>query len=449
MLRTLFRATLPLFLAAVLGVVRPVAVPVGAQTPVRARPTLAADRDALHAPGSDVKIYLLTMGDGPRVWEMFGHSSIWIRDTVALRDTVVNWGVFDSSQPNFIPHFLKGLMLYSIGGNRMEDVLYSYRYWNRSLTSQELDLTATQKDSLLHIIQRNFLPDNVHYRYDYFVDNCSTRPRDILDMVLGGQLRIGADSLSGTSYRFHALRLMQSNVPLVLGVDIGLGEPSDRPITKWQEMFLPQKLHDWVATRQIRDSTGALHPLAISDRVLFQSTQPPERATAPGFGWLWLAGGVLAVLFATLGIAARGSRGARIATATVFSIWSALCGLLGVLVAVLWAFTDHRFAHANENLLLFNPFWLILAVTLPLTVARGRARPWTIRVLGVCVGLALLAMLLHVVGMSRQTNVPIVGLALLPALAMVVVVRRTTAEQASLTSANPAVALDIPSSSSK
>ena len=425
MLRTLLRAALPPFMVTLLGVAAPSPSTLAAQTAVSARPTMPLDRDALHAPGRDVKIYLLTMGDGPRVWEMFGHSSIWIRDTVAFRDTVVNWGVFDSTQPNFIPHFLKGLMLYSIGGNRMEDVLYSYRYWNRSVTSQELNLTATQKDSLLHVIQRNFLPDNFHYRYDYFVDNCSTRPRDILDMVLGGQLRIGADSLSGTSYRDHALRLMQSNVPLVLGVDIGLGEPSDRPITKWQTMFLPKQLHDWVATRQIRDSTGALRPLALSDRVLVPSTQPPERETPPKFTWLWLAGGLLAALFAALGIAGRDSHAARAGAAVLFSTWATICGLLGVLVGALWAFTDHRFAHANENVLLFNPLWLILAVTVPLTLLRGRAKLWTIRVLGVCVGLAALALLMHLVGLSRQTNLPIVGLVLLPAAVMFAIIRRS------------------------
>ena len=35
-------------------------------------------------------------------------------------------------------------------------------------------------------------------------------------------------------------------------------------------------LHDWVATRQVRDSTGVLRALVKSDRVLFRGTRPPE-----------------------------------------------------------------------------------------------------------------------------------------------------------------------------
>ena len=259
MLRTLFRAGVALLAA---GALHAQMTPPGS--------------DALHAPGREVKIYLLTMGTGPSVEEMFGHSSIWVLNTVTHRDTVINWGVFDTTKPGFIRHFLQGLLLYSVGGNRMVDVLYHYKYHNRSVTSQELDLTATQKDSLLSIMRTNLLPENVNYRYDYFLDNCSTKPRDILNRVLGGQLRVGADSITSTTFRFHALRLMQENVPLAMGSDIGLGEPSDRPISKWQEMFLPQKLHDWVATKQIRDSTGAMHPLALSDQVILQSTRRPD-----------------------------------------------------------------------------------------------------------------------------------------------------------------------------
>lgn len=384
---------------------------------------LYESRDALHAPGKDVTVHLMTMGNGSDVYEMFGHSSFWIHDNVTQRDTVINWGVFDRDQPNFIPHFLKGLMLYSVGGNRLQDVLYSYRYWNRSVTTQELNLTATQRDTLLAMVRANFLPENVHYRYDYFVDNCATKPRDILDHVLGGQLRIGADSLSGTSYRWHATRLMQGNKPLVLGVNIGLGRPSDREITKWQEMFLPRKLHDWVATRQVRDSTGALRPLALNDRVLFQANRPPEAEAPPSFAWLWGVGVGIGVLFIVVGFAARESRAARIVAATLFSVWATICGLLGILLTLLWTVTDHRFAHQNENLLLFHPLWLILAVALPMTIVRRRDVGGTTRWLSVFLAASALALLAHV-GVSQQMNLSVIGLALPPVAALWIVVRR-------------------------
>ncbi len=393
-----------------------------AQTP---RPTespvaVAPMPDMLHIPGRGTDISLLTMGDGDEVWEMFGHAAIWIHDNTSGRDTVMNWGAFDMHAPYFILHFLKGLNIYRMAGDPLNYVLLAYgpRYMNRTVTSQLLDLTDAQKDSVISIIRTNAQPENVNYRYDYFNDNCSTRPRDIINQVLGGQLKPGSDSLSGTSYRFHALRLMQGDAPLVAGVDIGLGEPSDRPITKWQEMFLPEKLHDWVATRQIRDSTGAMRPLVKSERVLNQSRgRASEPTAAPRLGlWLTLIGVVLGAIFLVVGVRGRG-----IAAPILFSAWSVIAGLLGILLTLLWTVTDHTFAHANENLLLFNPLWLILAVMLPRYLRSGKAPEATRKLTLALTGLSILALLAHLVFLSRQSNLAVIGLALPPALAIALV----------------------------
>ena len=127
---------------------------------------------------------------------------------------------------------------------------------------------------------------------------------------------------------------MQENTPLALGADIGLGEPSDRPISKWQEMFLPQKLHDWVATKQIRDSTGAMHPLALNDRVLVSSTRGSGSDDRAGV-LLALARRRSARRRCSSRSASRRERRARRASraSIVMSVWAAVCGILGLLVA--------------------------------------------------------------------------------------------------------------------
>src|SRR5579872_6654840 len=237
MLRFVVRGSL-ITLAAGLFALAPGQTASGQTAPLPQAPaSAAAQTDPLHQAGRNVTISLLTMGDGAEVWELFGHTAIWIHDDVTHRDTVFNWGEFDMTAPHFILHFLQGLNLYRMGGGTMAYTMFAYRYLNRTVDSQELDLSTQQKDSLLHLIRINAEPQNVTYRYDYFVDNCATRPRDLLDAALGGQLHAHTNRLSGTSYRWHTLRLMQGNIPLVIGVDIGLGRPSDREITQWQEMF--------------------------------------------------------------------------------------------------------------------------------------------------------------------------------------------------------------------
>ncbi len=375
--------------------------------------------------GRNITVSLLTMGDGDEVWELFGHTAIWLHDDVSGADAVFNWGVFDRSQPLFIPHFLKGLMLYQMGAEPLESVLSQYRYLNRSVVSQQLALNAAQKDTLLRLIQLNARPENLQYRYDYFVNNCSTRPRDLLDRALGGQIRAKSMVPSGTSYRWHALRLMQGNKPLVLGADIGLGEPSDREITKWQTMFLPQQLHDVVGALQVRDSSGMLHPLVANERVLFQATRLGEPTAPPNLApWLWGSGLVIAAILVWLATASdRGSHAARVGLAVLAIVWCTAAGLLGTLLTLLWTVTDHMFAHHNENLLLFNPLWLILAVLAGKYVLRPRATRATWYLAFGLAALCVLALVAHAVTLSKQANLAVIGLALPPALAIAWIVR--------------------------
>lgn len=375
--------------------------------------------DMLHQPAANVSVWLLTMGNGDQIWQMFGHTAILIRDNTTGRDTVFNWGVFDSNQPNFILHFLRGLNFYKLGIQPLQQLLYENQYFNRSVIAQELDLTVQQRDSLLALIRVNAQPENVEYRYDYFRDNCSTRPRDLLDRALGGQLRAKADSLTGTTYRSQALRLMQGNKFLVVGVDIGLGEPSDEQLTTWTAMFLPRVLHDFVGGLQVRDSSGATHPLVKNERVLFQSTRGPEYVAPPRLGaWLLLIGLFVGGVIIWLASRASRSRAARLTLTIVTTAWCIVAGLLGVVLTILWTATDHIFAHANENLLVFNPLWLVLGVLIAVYFTTGRSARVTGYLAVGLAGLCVLALVSHLVMLSRQANVPIILLALPPALAI-------------------------------
>jgi hypothetical protein len=402
MLRVLLRPLAALLLAASM---------VGAQTTAP---------DPLHQSGQNVTISLLTMGTGKQVWELFGHNAILIHDNVSGADTVFNWGAFDFKQPRFIPRFLQGRMLYAMAGDSLQWIHLVYRYLNRYVNAQELDLSVAEKDSVLKQIQWYARPENVNYRYDYFYDNCSTRVRDILDNALHGQLKSQAQGLTGTTYRWHALRLMQLSPAIMLGVDIGLGRPSDRELTKWTEMFLPRKLHDFVAGLQVKDSTGASRALVRSERTLVSTTRPPE-PDAPPTLWPWFlgAGLLLGALFAWLSASEK-----RRAASIAFTTFAVIAGILGLLLTLLWTVTDHVSAHANENLFLFNPLWLVLAFPLAASTWKGRRSVLAERLAMAVAGLGILGLLMHVVRLSAQDNLALICLALPPALAIAFATRR-------------------------
>ena len=398
--------------------------------------TVRAQTAPTPEPGSELTISLITMGQGDAVWELFGHNAIWIHDASTMSDEVWNWGMFSFDQPHFILRFLEGRMLYSMGGFTLDQTLAEYRYLNRTVWSQELDLTNAQKVAIRDYIHWNALPQNAEYRYDYYRDNCSTRVRDVLDRALGGAIRAAAVTrMTGTTYRWHTLRLMQRMPFTMAGVDIAAGEPTDRELSAWQTMFLPQQVHDWVAKMRVSDGHGGTKPLVRAEHVLFQATRPPEPARPPALLIPFLAIGlVVAALFAWLGARAQSveaSAGARWTAALVLGAWSIIAGILGTLLTLMWTLTDHVFTHRNENLLLFNPLWLLLGVMLIVSIGRVRWERNTRAAAVLLAVLACLALVAHLVRLSSQVNLPVIVLALPPALAIAWVTARRSAVRTS------------------
>jgi hypothetical protein len=355
------------------------------------------------------------MGQGDVIYERFGHNAIWVHDSLRHRDIQYNYGLFDFRQENFILRFVQGRMLYAMGGLDAAASMADYAAHNRSIWVQELNLTPAQRADLRDFLQWNALPENRNYRYDYYRDNCSTRVRDALDRVLGGRIRAAMDTVpSGTTFRFHTARLTTNDPLMYTGLMLGLGEPVDRPISKYEEEFLPLAFRDHVRQIRVPGPDGTEIPLVRSEETIYLSTMPPPR-TAPPF-WLpaYLAIGFLVgAICWRCGVRGVASPRARGALAAVGGIWSLLAGAAGLIMAGLWLFTDHTAAYRNENLFLFNPLSMLLAVLVPLSIlGRGRQVRLTQRLAAIIVALAVAAILFKLVPGTRQVNAMLIALAL-------------------------------------
>ena len=372
-------------------------------------------------PGADLTIYLVTMGNGTRIWERFGHNAIRIVDATNRTDSVYNWGTFDFAQPHFLRRFMTGNTLYWMQGDDMPRTLEVYQYTNRSVWAQELDLTPAERLAVRDFIVWNARPENRYYRYDYYLDNCSTRVRDLIDRVVGGQVKQAmASHLTNTTYRFHTQRSFQFDPAVALGTNIGLGEVADRRINEWEESFLPARLMDHIRDVRIRDANGAVHPLVKSERLLFRANGPPEPSQPPDEMVRNLAIGLaVAVLLGALARgASAGKRAARIGFATLATIWAALNGILGVILIVGWTATRHVFMARNENLLQFDVLSLALAVVLPLAIARARAVRLARTLSIVVAAIAFFGFAMQILPWFKQVNGEVIALTLPAHLAL-------------------------------
>ncbi len=331
------------------------------------------------------RIGVVTMAPGEIFWERFGHDAIVVDDPLKGEAIAYNFGYFDMAEDGFIGRFVRGEMEYMLVALPLEEDMRYYREVGRGATLQWLDLDPAQARQLAADLAENAKPENARYRYDYYTDNCATRVRDALDRALGGQLQRQLDvRSSGDSYRSESVRLASPATWMWLGFDVGLGPFADRPLSHWDQGFLPRRLADDL--RQAKRADG--RPLVASEETLLPQRQAAEPSEQPRRLLPWLLVGLVVA-----GLVAMGARRApRSVAGFAFAFWL-LCGTVGLVLALGWAFTEHRALWANRNLLLFNPLCLLL---LPGAWALLRARKPAqrfARMLIVVAGIAALACL--------------------------------------------------------
>lgn len=377
-------------------------------------------------------IFLLTMDQGDEVWEKFGHNAIWVHDPEEGSDLVYNYGVFDFDSPGYWGRFVKGDWIYQLAVSDIYNTMRQYQYLNRTVTAQELDLTPAEARELQEFLEWNRRPENAEYLYDYYRDNCSTRVRDLIDRVLDGALYNATASLqTETTYRWHSHRMLKGATVAYTGISLGIGPDGDRPLSGWEEMFLPGKLRERVAELHITRPNGEVVPLVRSEQVLFEATGRATEAVAPPsvIGWYILAGTILGfMILASTSIATRpgtSARAGQILFASLAGGWSLLIGGMGLLLSLLWAFTNHTFAYKNLNLLQTTPLALPLVVLLPALAfgARRAVRPayWLTLVLALS---SLTGLIICLLPWSAQANGDIIALVLPVQVALALAVHR-------------------------
>jgi len=313
-------------------------------------------RDELSAP----KLALATFGPGPLYWERFGHNAIVVDDPAAGERIAYNYGVFDFQEKHFLLNFALGHMKYSLDAETLDEDLATYVVEGRSVTVQMLNLTPAQARQLAAFLAWNAQPQNADYRYDYFLNNCSTKVRDALNRALGGALeRQLARRPAPHTYRFDAVRLISPEFWLALGMDTGLGPNADGTLNLWQESFVPMVLSRALNAVTVRDANGDALPLVSEEQVVLPGRLPPAPAAPLDLRLPFLAAGI-ALTALLLWLAYAQGPLYRASFAFLAIAWWLICGLIGLMLAGLWGLSDHWAAWRNENLLLLNPLCLLL-----------------------------------------------------------------------------------------
>lgn len=336
------------------------------------------------APGTSVSV--LTMGPGDPTFSKFGHDAIVV-SAPGDKPHVYNFGTFSFQSKRLFSDFLKGRLRYWLSTATLAGTTRAYERQNRSLLVQELELPPEAARTLAEALEENAEPQNKYYLYDHFRDNCATRVRDAIDRATHGRVKEALAHPASASYRDHALRLVADDLPLYVGLDLGLGPAVDVPISEWDEGFLPERLAAGLRKVRVPGPNGEL-PLVRSENVVFEAKREPAREQAPVRApWFLLFGALYGGGFAAL--LRMPSRAARVAAGSMLATLGTVSGLLGLLLLFLWVATNNDVAHKNANAFLSPVVALaLIPAGVALSLGRKSAQRFVERTLLVCLALA-------------------------------------------------------------
>jgi len=353
------------------------------------------------------EVSLLTADPGTELYSSFGHSAIRMREIGPDgRDLVFNFGTFDFDTPNFYGKFATGKLNYMLSLAPYDRFIIEYDYYKRGLREQVLDLNQEQKDFLLQHLDAQYDPARRFYKYDFFYNNCATKIRDAFEIAMGEQL-VWSDSIAEEKTFRNLIDEFVLPLPWAdFGIDLALGAVIDRPATELEKQFLPTYMEQAFANATIFEN-GVSRPLVKQSRVLLE--YPKEDAQQSLFNptiVFWL----IAVVFAALTL--YGFKKGKLMKGLDVAFFGIL-GILGLVVAFLWFFTDHSATALNWNILWAFPGHLVLVWGL---VARPNAA-WISSYLLFVLGTTVVVLLLWMFGVQSFSPalVPILLLLLLRA----------------------------------
>ena len=315
-----------------------------------------------------VEVSLLTCSPHEEIYSLYGHTALRWHDLSKGDDIAFNWGVFDFRKPFFVGRFVFGLTDYELGAYPYPLFRQEYVTYGSGITEQVLDLRPEEKMALKEALVNNMLPENKVYRYNYFYDNCSLRPRDLIERCIKGKIKYATREDYQPTYREMVHSCVRHHPWAAFGNDMLLGLRADMKTDLRQQEFLPSNLmYDF--DRATIYAGGEYRPLVKERRIALQAgVQVIEEdfpLTPMQCAWILFAVSVGVALI-------EWKQKQR------FKYWDALLMLLqglagGVLFVMI--FSQHPTTSLNLQLLLLNPLPLYF---IPTVLKRRKTCWWII-----------------------------------------------------------------------
>ncbi len=291
-----------------------------------------------------VRVSLLTASPGLEIYELEGHSGLRIQ-TAEGWDLVANWGIYDFNAPGFVYRFVKGETDYLCAIQPTDRFIASYVDQGRQVTEQEIQLDSVQTAQLIALLEENLQPKNCVYRYNYVLDNCATRPLQLLEQVTGRHLVKQGGEM--TTFRREMQQYHRLYPWYQFGIDLALGNLIDQPIRRREACFAPVRLRQEIATDSL-----------VGQTYLYGTPTAQPTATFPLFTPLSL--GISLLVLSIFFLIKPCGKGAKLFDSLLFTAFT----LAGCVITFLIFISTHYATSPNWLILWLNPL-CVFGVVLP------------------------------------------------------------------------------------
>ena len=305
------------------------------------------------AQNDSINAYLLTCEPGKAIYELYGHTAIWIEDVGNGTDVVFNYGLFDFNTPNFVWRFTLGKTDYILGYTRLNSFLREYRERGSEVFAQRLNLTPKESRRLYQLLVDNSRAENRVYRYNFLFNNCATMALDKIEESIDGTVTYNSPD---TTQTFRDILTAHTRVRpwSEFAVDLIIGAGGDVPTGYRREAFAPLYMKEMAATAEITDTAGVKRPLVFPATGLVNPDHGVDfgKPVLTPIQVMWIV--FMLVLFLSL-IGWYRNKPFWMIDTILFGIQ----GLGGIIIALMYFFSEHPTLDTNWLVICLNPLPLV------------------------------------------------------------------------------------------
>ncbi len=303
-----------------------------------------------------IEVSLLTFYPGDEIFEVFGHSEILV--TKGKNAYFFNYGVFDFNSPNFLGRYIMGETDYMCA--IMPPTLDGGIKPGRKIIKQDLNLTPEQAQQMLDMLLTNARRENCVYRYRHFSDNCSTRPRDIIEKAIGQEIDYSkCDYVVGKTLR-QIMTYYTRNYPWEqFGIDLALGAACDTVVDARTQTFVPLFLMNAISNVEVDNGNGP-EKLVKATNVVMEGDD--DGLVLPPTPWyLHPLTVAIALLIFTVIISYQNWKHRKVSR-WYDTLLFTVAGLAGCVIFFVEFISTHEAVLPNYNILWLHPLLLLLAI---------------------------------------------------------------------------------------